>query len=66
MQTRDASPSVVDYMGMQQYKGGKSATKAGAPSGRYEKRGAEGMEDEVRSVHAEIDYTKKGATRYIV
>ena len=64
LRTRDVSPAANEYMGMKQLKGSKAPA---ALQGRYEKKAAaDGLEDEVRSVHAEIDYTKKDASRHIV
>ena len=70
---RDASPVANDYVGMKKQKNVKVGNQAtGAASDRYEKQTAkeeakkQGLEDEVRSLHAEIDYSKKDATRHIV
>ena len=71
VKTKDASPAAQDYMGMGKKKQGGAASRQGSPD-RYENPTAaaeenkDGLDDEIRSIHAELDYSRKDATRHIV
>ena len=77
VKTKDASPAAQDYMGMGKKKlGDPRGSRHASPSpGRFESqtKGAvaaeeikDELDDEMRSIHAELDYTRKDATRHIV
>ena len=58
-------------MGMGKKKQGGAASRQGSPD-RFETTAAaaenakDELDDEMRSIHAELDYTRKDATRHIV
>ena len=74
VKTKDASPAAQDYMGMNKKKLGDPRHSRHMSPDRFENQSRnatvedvkDDLDDEARSIHAELDYTRKDATRHIV